>query len=175
MAKTIGRYASLTLAGACLLLAAKVTTDYDHKVDFGRYHTYSWKRVRASDQLWQERITRDVDQQLAAKGWRRVPDGGDVALMAFGSRSNQQSLNTFYDDLGGGWFWGGFGDGMATTTVTDTPIGTLVVDMFDPQTKHLLWRGRASDALSDKPEKNTKKLENAVKDLFEHFPPKSNG
>jgi len=33
----------------------------------------------------------------------------------------------------------------------------------------------ASGALSDKPEKNEKKLEKAVAEMFKHFPPKSKG
>jgi len=37
-------------------------------------------------------------------------------------------------------------------------IGTLVVDLFDTPSKKLIWRGQASDVLSDKPEKNDKKL-----------------
>lgn len=42
-------------------------------------------------------------------------------------------------------------------------------------TKKLVWRRVANDALSDKPEKNQKKLEKAVGEIFDHFPPKSKG
>ena len=45
--------------------------------------------------------------------------------------------------FGGGWFWRGFGDGMAVTDVENIPIGTLVVDIFDSPTKKLIWRGVA--------------------------------
>jgi Domain of unknown function (DUF4136) len=48
----------------------------------------------------------------------------------------------------------------------------LALDIFDTLTKKLIWRGIASDALSDKPEKNEKKLEKGVEDMFKHFPPK---
>jgi hypothetical protein len=153
--------------------AADVQRDYDHKVDFGQYKTYSWLKVDASDALWADRIRDAVDQQLAAKGWRRVdPGAGATAVAAIGSTQNQQSLETFYNGFGGGWMWRGFGDGMATTTTVNTRVGTLVVDIFDSGTKHLIWRATAQDALSDKPEKNIKKLDNSVKDMFEHFPPK---
>ena len=147
---------------------AKVTTDYDHSADFRQYHTYSWERVKAGDQLWADRITRDVDQQLSAKGWQKVESGGDVAVTGFGSTKEQPTLNTFYDGFGG-WRWGGIGE--TTTTVTNTPVGTLVVDMFDSRTKHLIWRGMSTEALSSKPEKNEGKLEGAVKDMFKKFPP----
>ena len=52
-------------------------------------------------------------------------------------------------------------------------IGTLVVDIFDAPTKKLIWRGMATDVLSDKLEKNIKKLQKTVEEMFEHFPPKA--
>ena len=82
-------------------------------------------------------------------------------------------MNTFYDGFGGGWYWRGFGGfGEATTTVDTYRVGTLVVDMFDASTKNLIWRGVSSDTLSSNPEKNTKKLDENVHKMFEHFPPK---
>lgn len=162
-------------AGVALLFAADVKTDYSHSADFAQYHTYSWLQVRAGNELWIDRIKGAVDQQLTAKGWQKVPDGGDTAVAAFGSTKTQQSLQTFYDGFGGGWFWGGFGPDMATTTVQNIPVGSLVVDIFDGHTKKLIWRGTAQSTLSDKPEKNEKKLDHAVSEMFEHFPPKGRG
>ena len=159
------------ITGAALLFAADVKTDYSHSVDFGQYHTYSWLKVDAGDPLWIDRIKRDVDGQLSAKGWMEVPSGGDAAVSAFGATHNRQTLETFYDGFGGGWFWQGFGPDLATTTTVNTPVGTLVVDIFDAHTRHLIWRGTAQKTLSDKPTKNEKKLEDSVQDMFKHFPP----
>ncbi len=64
---------------------------------------------------------------------------------------------------------------MATTEVVNQPVGTLLDDLFDGQTKHLVWRGNASQAISDHPEKNEKKMDHAVEDMFKHFPPASKG
>jgi hypothetical protein len=72
-------------------------------------------------------------------------------------------LNTFYNNLGGGWYWGGFGE--ATTTEENTPVGTLVVDIFDTPTKHLIWRSVATNTLSGDPEKNAKKLQKTVDEI----------
>jgi Domain of unknown function (DUF4136) len=94
-----------------------------------------------------------------------VDSGGDAAVSAFGATHNQQTLQTFYDGFGGGWFWRGFGGpDLATTTVQNTPVGTLVVDIFDA-------RGNSEKTLSDKPDKNEKKLEESVQAMFKHFPP----
>jgi hypothetical protein len=62
---------------------------------------------------------------------------------------------------------------MATTTVQNVPVGTLIVDIYDSGTKHLVWRGIAHDTLSDRPEKNTEKLKKAVDKMLDKFPPKS--
>jgi hypothetical protein len=47
----------------------------------------------------------------------------------------------------------------------------LVVDIFDGNSKKLIWRGSSSETLSEKPDKNEKKLEKAVDEMFKHFPP----
>jgi hypothetical protein len=169
-------------AGTCIaltglfLLVADIKTDYDKAADFGKYHTYSWIGVKGSDDIWTGRIKKDVNQALTGRGWSMVESGGDAAVSAFGSTKTVQSLNTFYDGLGGGWGWrGGWNRGMstATTTVENTPVGTLVVDVFDGSSKKLIWRGQSSAELSDKAEKNDKKLEKDVEDMFKKFPPQS--
>ena len=168
---------ALVATGAFFALVAKVSSDYDHNTDFGKYHTYSWIKVQAQDTLWDDRIANAVDSQLTAKGWQKLASGGDASVAAFGATKNQRTIETWYDGIGGGWGWrrGWGGGGMATTTVENTPVGTLLVDIFDSQTKKLVWRGNASETLSGKPEKNEKKLNSEVQDLFKKFPPASKG
>src|SRR6266404_6007621 len=168
-------FALLFIVMLCVfvLWAAEVKVDHDHSTDFTRYRTYSWIKVQAGDSLWADRITRDVDGQLSAKGWNKVASNGDAGIAAFGATQNQPTLQTFYDGFGGGWFWRGFGEGVATTTVENTPVGTLVVDIFDGRSKKLIWRATGAEVLSGKPEKNERKLANTVEDMFKRFPPKS--
>jgi hypothetical protein len=156
-------------------LVAKINTDYNHQTDFSKYHTYSWIGVRAGNELWQDRIQRTVNNALQAKGWMMVPSGGDAAVSAFGRTREQDTLETFYDGFPGwGWRWGG-GLGTATTTVEPTEIGTLTVDVFDGQTKQLIWRGTSSDSVSGNAEKNEKKMDKNVEDMFKKFPPPAKG
>jgi hypothetical protein len=94
--------------------------------------------------------------------------------MAVETTQNEQTLNTFYDGFGGGWGWrrfGGGGFGNATTTTETYKVGTVVVDLFDTSTKKLLWRGTASDTLSNNSDKNIKNLDKAVTKMFKNFPP----
>ena len=175
MKHTIATPASLLIASACLLFAS-VRTDYDKKADFSKYHTYSWIGVKASNSIWQGRITQAVDSALAAKGWSKVPSGGDAAVSAIGKTSEKDTMETFYDGFPGwGWragWWGG-GMGMSTTQVVPERVGTLTVDVFDGNTKQLIFRGQATDSLSNNADKNDKKMEHSVEDMFKKFPPRA--
>jgi hypothetical protein len=164
----------IALLFATASFAEQVKTDYDRGADFSQYKTYSWEKVQTQDPLWVGRIKDAVNAALAAKGWTQVASGGQVAIVAMETTQNQQTLNTLYDGFGGGWGWrrfggGGFGD--ATTTTENYKVGTLVVDLFDANSKNLIWRGSASDTLSDKSEKNIKNLDKGVQKMFDHFPP----
>jgi len=174
------------LAPAVLVLFAAgcatihVRTDYSHAANFAQFRTYSWLKVNAGNQLWANRIRRDVDTQLAVKGWKEVPSGGQAAVAAFGATKEQKSLETFYESFGpgfGGWYWGGWGpaEGVAYTQPVYTPVGSVTVDIFNAATKHLVWRGQARRALSGNLEKNQETLANAVAKMFANFPPQSQG
>ena len=170
--RTIFAPVGIALLCASASFAQHVKTDYDRSTDFSQYKTYSWEKVQTKDPLWVGRIKEAVNSSLTAKGLTPVESGGDIAVLAMETTQNQQTLNTFYDGFGGGWRWrglGGFGD--ATTTVETYKVGTLVVDLFDAKTKNVIWRGSASDTLSDKSDKNIKNLDKGVQKMFDHFPP----
>jgi hypothetical protein len=156
------------------LSAQQVKTDYDRSADFGQYKTYSWENVKTQDPLDVDRIKNSVNAALAAKGWTLTDSGGDASVMAIQMTQNQQTLNTFYAGFGGGWGWrrfGGAGFGDATTTTETYRVGTLVIDLFDTKTKKLIWRGSASDTLSNNSNKNIKDLDKGVEKMFKNFPP----
>jgi Domain of unknown function (DUF4136) len=170
----------LALIGTLALFAgtasAQVKTDYDRSANFTQYKTYSWEHVKTKDPLDVDRIKSAVNAALAAKGWTQVESGGDVSVVAMEITQNQQTLNTFYDGFGGGWGWrrfGGGGFGEATTTTDTYKVGTVIVDLFDTKTKGLIWRGSASDTLSNNSDKNIKNLDKSVDKMFKHFPPGS--
>jgi hypothetical protein len=156
--------------------AQQVKTDYDRAANFAQYKTYSWEQVKTKDPLDADRIKKAVNATLAVKGWKQVDSGGDISLVAMEITRDQQTLNTFYDGIGGGWGWrrfGGGGFGEATTTTDTYKVGTVVVDLFDTKTKQLIWRGTASDTLSNNSDKNIKNLDKGVDKMFKHFPPGS--
>ncbi len=165
---------ALFLAMLGTALAQHVKTDFDHQANFSQYKTYSWQEIKPANSLWDARIKNAVDAQMAAKGWTQVDSGGDVAIVAIKTTHTERTLQTFYDGMGGGWRWRGFGGmGEATTTEQDYKEGTLVVDLYDAKTKQLIWRGSSEDTLSDKPANNEKNMDKGVTKMFKDFPPES--
>lgn len=165
----------LLVAGLMLgiTLLAKTVTDYDHSVNFANYHTYSWAGINVPESLWKDRIANAIDNQLLAKGWRKVDTGADTTLIAVGSAHTERTFETWYNGIPGGWVHRGWpsGPGYSTTTIERIRVGELHIDIFDARTKKVIWHGSATDTLAGEPEKNQKKLDKAVSALFKKFPP----
>ena len=168
---------ALLLFTATAASADQLKSDYDHGVDFSKYHTYSWGTVIADNPFYVDRIKNDVNESLQAKGWKLVPSGGDAIIFAHDRVHNEQQLETTYMGMGGwggGWGWGGWGGmggmGDVSTDTVDVRVGRMVVDIFDSKSKALLWRGSATEDLSDNSGKNSKKLAEDTAKLFKDFP-----
>jgi hypothetical protein len=163
--------AAAVMLTALAVSAQKVETDFDHQFDFAQVHTFAVEFGSVwNNPLQQQRAKEDIVRELAAKGWTEAPNesSADVVVVIHGATQTEKSLDTWYS--GGGWGWG---PGMANTTVNTIHVGTMQVDIFDAKTKKMVFRGTASDDISDKPEKNAKKIDKAIQKMFKDFPPKS--
>jgi len=152
----------------------KVSVDFDKTANFALYKTYAWTTgTPVQNPLMDQRITGGIDKQLVAKGIQKVDASAnpDLIVLYHGAVGAETQLNTM--NTGGyGWGYRRVGAmGMSTTTVEKIPVGQLTVDIGDAKTKKLLWMGNASDTLSDKPEKNEKKINKALDKMFKKFPP----
>jgi len=169
------------LMAAVSAVAQDVKTDFDKAFNFANVKTYSIKIGTGwGNDLSQRRVLTEIDEAITGKGWKKVTEGpADIHVVLHGATDVKKTANTFYSgDMGGyGYGYRGFGGGMgmgsSTTTVSEYKVGTLVVDMFDAKSKNLVFRGIAEDELSDKAEKNAKKLDKASAKLFKDFPPGS--
>jgi hypothetical protein len=175
--KRLSLAAALVFVGAAAF-AQDVKTDFDKDANFAAIKTFSVKIGTSwNNQISEKRVTDEIAQALTEKGWTKVDANPDALVLLHGATEKQKSLNTFYSGGYGGYGyrgWGGMGGmGTATTTTSEYLVGTLVVDIFDAKTKALLFRGTATDELSDKPDKNVKKLQKASDKMFKDFPPGS--
>ena len=177
--QTLAVAAALCFVGATAF-AQDVKVDFDKDANFAAVKTFTTKIGTSwNNPISEKRITAEIDQTLTEKGWSKAdPDKADAIVVLHGATEKQKTLNTFYSGMGGygGYGWRGMGAGgmgTATTTTSEYLVGTLVVDIFDAKTKQLMYRGIAQDEISDKPEKNAKKVAKAADKLFKDFPPGS--
>ena len=126
----------------------------------------------SEDQLINQEIKRAVDEQLAQKGLTRVDRNADLQVGYHAATHQEVNLNLF----GSGWGGRGYGgpwDGSVTGQTSTISVGTLVVDLYDPARKQLVWRGDATKTIDLKkdPDKNYRNLQKAMAKLFKNYPP----
>lgn len=166
--------------------AQKLDLDWDKKVNFASYKTYSWgKGTPAPNPVSDQRIIAGVEAKLAASGWRKVESDPDVVVLYHVSVSPQTTIETYavggpYDGyqyglytFGGAYFSGTIGEGIPKEKIKTITVGELVVVIGDVKSKNFIWRGAVKDTLKDRdPNKIKKKIEKALSKMFKDFPPK---
>ena len=159
-----------------LAAAQDVKIDFDKNYNFAPIKTYSITLgTKWGNDLSERRVLTEFDEAIAAKGWKKVADNADVQVVLHGATQTKRNASTFYSGMGGygAYGYGGWGGmGSASTVVNEYKVGMLVVDIFDPKTKTLIFRGTAEDEISDNPDKNVKRIEKASTKMFKDFPPK---
>lgn len=172
---------NLFLTSALLLLlyssgvAQKVSVDYDRNAEFARYRTYSLMESKnpASSQLWCQRIVNNIQIRLAVKGLLPARKGEFVDLyVVYNAGLKERTAIEGYDyDYGPGWRWAWSDDDSRMNTALEKR-DTLVLDLIDARANRLIWRGVATDTLSDKSYKTTK-IDRATEKMFAKYPSKS--
>ena len=163
----------LALLACSVTRAQDVTTNSMPGTDFTKYRSYKWVTIEGAsypNQIVDTQIKQSIDAQLAAKGLTKT-DGEKADLYVGYQASIDQEKQWNAYGMGGGVRWGG---GMATATSSAIKVGTLVLDMYDPTTKQLVWTGRATKTLDSgaNQEKQQKNLDKAMQKLLKNFPPK---
>jgi hypothetical protein len=165
---------SVAVLTCSFTMAQDVTTNSMPGVDFSKYHTYKWVPIEGAIQLNQivdAQIKQSVDSQLAGKGLTKTDGEKADLLIGYQASIDQEKQWNAYG-MGGGIRWGG---GMASAQQSTISTGTLVLDMYDPSTKQLVWTGRVSKSLdpSANQAKKQKNLDKAMQKLLKNYPPKA--
>jgi Domain of unknown function (DUF4136) len=160
------------LASSAIALAQDVTYNYDTTANFSKFKTYKWVEIPGGVKL-DDLIARQLDAalqgELAKKGLTKVDsDEADLHIGYQVAISQERQLSAY--GMGGGWRMGG---GMGTATTSTIQIGTVDLDMYDPATKTLVWRGAATKTIDTgaKPDKRQKNIESGVAKLLKNYPP----
>jgi Domain of unknown function (DUF4136) len=161
--------------------------NYDHSAKFAAYKSYEWVDLpgpggAVPDQLIDQAIKRAVDEQLSQKGLMKVERDGylKIGYHAIIREEKGVDLSGFGTGVGplgplagglGGWY-----SGTITGQTSSIPVGTLVVDLYDPIRKQLVWRGDVTKTvdLNKSPDRNYGTLQKAMRKLFKNYPPALN-
>jgi hypothetical protein len=162
------------LAAALTLACSSMTTavDYDHTINWSQFHTFALAEgTRDPETFTQKRIEDGITQALTSKGWTVATSNPDVLVYSHVVLSSEKQWNA--TSMGGFGYrgWGGMG-GMATATQTNIPIGTIIVDMVNPKTHEMIWRGTAQDQVSGTGA-DRGQVQQAMQAIFKNFPPGS--
>jgi hypothetical protein len=151
----------------------KASSNYDGRVNFSKYDTFFMMKGNSTgDSVWDERLTSEVKSTLMSKGWVELPEGdGQTAVIVHVATSAEHTDESFYNGWGDGWHWRWDAPGSTTRFVEDYKVGSVVVTIFDANTKQAIWRGFATDAVSANPKHAVKMREAAVAKIFAQFPP----
>jgi hypothetical protein len=152
-----------------------VVTDYDTKVDFTSYKTFSFykkgiDKASVSD-LDKKRIMRAVEAELVAKGFNKSANP-DILVSIF-TKSREQ-VNVSDNNIGIGWGWGynPWFYGRTNININQYTEGTLFIDFIDKKTNELIWQGIGSGAMKmSNIEKKEERINEFVYKIISTYPP----
>jgi len=147
----------------------KVETEAHAKVQFDGYKTYKWAAaaavIRDAAGTWNapdldigSEIMFLTNRELRGRGLVEVVDSPDLAVI-YAIGVDMEALNVVVDKKSG------------VETKTSSPKGGVLILLMEPDTRRVVWAGRATADLSEKPtpELAKKRLDYAISQLFKKY------
>lgn len=181
--KIIGIAIALVSLAACT--GIKVTTDYDTSRDMVALKTYAWMVPKSKlildplvdNDLMNQRVRRSVEKQLRAQGFTKADsgEGADFFITYHVSSETKISVSSFHSHYGYYPYGFGYGHGYGhgnDVSVRQYKEGTFMLDVVDPASEKLVWRGIAGRRLSTgTPQERDVYVEEIVTAILAKFPP----
>jgi hypothetical protein len=159
----------LAVLSTALAWAQKITIEFDQAADFSKYKTFAIRdgqlnsrNPALNSELVKKKIEADITRDLTARGLEVTTGRSDLNVRYHFGSVRKAEIERYPAG------WRGFGTRVVRVPYTE---GTLVIDLRDPSTRSLVWRGIASEEKSD----GTKiegKLDDMVRKAIEKYPPK---
>ena len=178
----------LTMAGLVFLFATSanaqtVKVNWQNNAPFSDYRTFAWQTSKnQGGRFYQQWVQKDVDNELAQKGLRKVDQSQNPDVLLYYHVVSQEVMDSTTTDDGFGWGggpwgfwggWGGMGPDFAQTETQPRMMGMLAIDIVDAKKKEIVWRGQATvDAISNNQKGDEKQTLNSVKKMLKKYPPK---
>jgi hypothetical protein len=165
----------VTLVVAVPVWAMKVNTFSREGTDFSRFSTYALTVPEPDPE-------KDPDGR-AKKVWLKVREVARETLEGQGLNETDPDKADLHLTYAGSLYAGAYGArwegtghlyGITLGSVKSYAQGTVVLELLDPETRDVLWRGAADPGFRElqKPEQTMKKIEKAVKKILRSYPPK---
>jgi hypothetical protein len=143
-------------------------------VDFATYKTYAWMPRPEGDagvptgrqKYLEDALTKTIEQQLATKGFAKVSENPDVLVgYWYGLADEEPGSANFTVD---------YTKSYSNRAVWEGGGGVIRVDLVNPKTTRIVWRGRAEGAVNidPTPDMVEKNVDRAVTKIFTQYPPK---
>jgi hypothetical protein len=167
----IGMTLAVALAAGLVATGQDVRHNSMPGTDFSKYHTYKWVDIEGGahpNQIVDAEIKQSVDSQLSSKGMTKTDsEKADLNIGYQIAVDKEKQWNAYGTGRG-------FGGGMGSATQSTINVGSLVLDMYDPTSKQLVWTGTATKTIdpSSNQEKNQKSMDKAMQKLLKDYPPK---
>lgn len=171
-----------------------VITDYDKTTDFQGYKTWRWYQdqpvakndsssTRRYTTFLDKRVKNAVEAEMQRRGFTKAAatETPDMLLAYDFTIENQTRVRPDFvsvPSIGIGYWYGyryaySYNRLYNTTTVQDYQEGTLILDIVDPSSNELIWRGSAYTTANER-SLTDEKVQEIVTSILAKFPPQTN-
>ena len=182
MMRGVAVFILLLLVGCTQL---QTGSEIDAAADFSALKTFGWlpdsdtpaDDVRLNDPRVRNTVRTAVEQALAAKGYEQVErQQADFLVTWFGAieqKIKKESIDHFYAPYGYGTL---YRDPVLNTeaprNILEYEQGTIIIDIIDPQSRKLIWRGSGSGRIAENQPEQTalRNLNRSVTRILAPFP-----
>ncbi len=186
--------ASSTLLFLLILISCAalpdVQTSLDRSVDFQRFRTFAWYQPSpaantqpghtAFSPNLDNRVRLAIESELVKRGLRPATEAPDL-LVAYDINIGQPAQEIPADVFAPGFSYGysylfGYRYNYSTTrlpnyrTIAAYPEGTLLIDLIDPATNELIWRGWINGAITADMAEDEREINGAVASIISRLP-----
>lgn len=153
----------------------QVFSDRDRSINTGDYKSYGWIDIKSIEtrnsdpryynELTDKRIRDAVNREMLAKGLSMTNENMQLKLHYHIIVEDKTTITTEPFGILYSPYW----EGKMTGTYKYRE-GTLIIDIMDVRSNQLVWRGWATDVITDRTAKQPEEaINNAVKEIFKKF------
>ncbi len=161
----------------------EVVVDPKNNTDFSNYETYSflgWQNN--SDEILEDtdrKAMRDAfTSEFERRGLKQVDFKGDIQISLYIIISEEGSvsgISTHYSNANSIYTHYGYGYGYSTSTMKQktSEVGTMIMDVFDGQSKKQVWQAIATKTITQDLNKRAKNIPTNIRAIMRDFPVKA--